>query len=713
MAREIDEFVPERDGEIIDDLTSLTPPDTACGDYKRPLRYSTDDPPQEIPDINVKNLKVDNTINSDSNLLYESRAVAKNLTGISANTTLAEKSTLADSIGGISTYTNVGFFTSFIHPSTNGTFGNSLATNGNGNLIVVGNTGFRTDGYYVGVGSTVGLSTFYGAVYLFERTNSNNFVNRGYIVGQYSKVGYGATHGAGIGSTTQGYGYTLPDYNTPVTFAGDDYGHSVAMTADGKTFVVGGPNITGESTIGIATTTNSRVTIGSSVTIENPNVGVVWIYDYYSTGSCGSGGLSKIAKFEGQEDGDLFGQSVAISADGKIVVVGAPGAGINSEGYTYVYERTDNSYSQVGILTGPTSGSFGDSVSVTADGNTIVVGDSTGADAYVFDRDEDDVNEDNECGIFELVTTLSNTGGTKVCISDDGQTIITADTDSVVYDRLGDTFTVIGTITGGSSAITCSSDGKVITTASSSAYRVYNREGNTFYLNHTGLSTIDSFDMSSNTKTLYRGIISEDKVYCDDQVVETFVYSDVNGNIGIGTTNPTERLDVIGNGKFSGTVTAQEFIGDINITQLNIVGVSTLGVTSTTNLTSQQVNVSGIVTAATYVAAGTTAVYAGAVGVSTVDSNTTAFHYITYDTNLSGVNISNFGPGKKFEIIARQPTGNNRTIVIKTSTTTTGHVAVPMIVNSGGNITNGTFTLNSNGIHLTLFNMNGTIIGGY
>lgn len=520
-----------------EDTQSL--PNTSCGDYTRPIYYTADQDPQEILNVNAKNFRADVMVNADSNVLYESRAVAKNLTGISANSTLTEKSTIADSIGGIAGYTNVGFFTSLYHPYSNGAFGNTLATNGNGNLIIVGNKTFSSDGYYVGVGSTVGLSTFFGIAYMFERTNSNNFVNRGYIVGKYSTTGYGATHGSGTSSN----GHTLPDYISPVSFTGDDYGHSVAMSADGKTVVVGGPNISGESSVGTATTTNSYVSIGSTVTIENPNVGVVWIYDYYSTGSCGNSGFIKLAKFEGSKSGCLFGQSVAISADGKIVAVGAINDGDNSEGYVYVYERSDDSYNQVGILTGPTSGNFGNCVSISADGNTIVVGDSTGGSSYVFDRDEDDIDEDNENGIFELVATLSG-GGTQVCMSDDGQTIIVASTNSTVYDRLGDTFTSRGTLTGGSVAITCSSDGKIITTASSSAYRVYNREGNTFYLNHTGSSTINSFDMSTNTKTIYRGITSEDKVYCDDQSFETFVYSDVNGYIGINTSTPQAILDV-------------------------------------------------------------------------------------------------------------------------------------------------------------------------
>lgn len=528
------DIFPDIEIELDEEIQNI--PNTSCGNYRRPILYTTDKPPEEILTINAKNFKADVSINADSSVFYESRSVAKNLTGISANSTLAEKSTVADSLGGIASYTNVGFFTSFVHSLSNGSFANSLATNGNGNLIIVGNKTFSSDGYYVGVGTTTGRSNFYGIAYMFERTNSNNFVNRGYVVGTYSTVGYGATN------------------------TGDNFGHSVAMSADGKTVVVGGSSITGESTD----------TGGSAV-----DCGVVWIYDFSASGSCGSGYFEKVAKFEGEEAGDLFGQSVAISADAKIVIVGATGAGVNGVGYAYVYERNDNSYSQVGILTAPTSGNFGSSVSTSADGNTIVVGDSSGNDAYVFDRDEDDIDEDNQCdisvfdgdddnqcGIFELVATLSNTGGTKVCMSDDGQTIITADaTNSTVYDRLGDSFASRGTLIGGAVAVTCSSDGKVITTASSSSYRVYNREGNTFYLNHTGSSTINSFDMSTNTKTLYRGIISEDKVYCDDQSLETFVYTDASGNVGIGTSTPTEKLHVNGNGKFSGTVNLTSLSG--------------------------------------------------------------------------------------------------------------------------------------------------------
>ena len=578
--------IPELEGEV-------EIPNTGINGFERPILYTTSEDPKEISNLNAGSLRVDDSANIVGNVLSGSRSISKNGTGIAAYSFGAETSVVSNSLGGIAAYANAGSFTTSvydpIHPEhigfgTYGTFGNALATNGNGSLIIVGNKKSIIDGYFVGIGTTVGMATYYGSAFLYERI-SNNFIKRDCIVGQYSNPGTGATHGVGIVSTSN-----------------DDYGYSVAMSLDGKTFAVGGPNIIGESTkVGVATTAK---------------VGVVWVYEYNAptepefcgvgtlptccgigtstfcevlesglleepnsqvcgigtTSICRSNNIKQLSKLQGEKDGDLFGYSLAISADAKSLIIGAPGASCTNIGHqggaTYVYERNDNSYEKVGILTGPSTGKFGSCVSVSAEGNIVAVGDSIGGKSYIFEKN------DTKYGSFIKIGELT-TGGTQVCVSDDGATIITANaSSSTVYDRSGSIFTSVGSLSGGSVGISCSPDGKIITTASSTGYNVYNREGNVFYLNASGsLTNLDSFDMSTNTKVIYRGSSTEvvstgitGKVYCDDQSFETFVYTDASGNVGVGTSSPSARLHVVGN-----TI---------------VTGIATVGLTSSTNPTS-------------------------------------------------------------------------------------------------------------------------------
>ena len=180
------------------------------------------------------------------------------------------------------------------------------------------------------------------------------------------------------------------------------------------------------------------------------------------------------------------------------------------------------------------------------------------------------------------------------------------------------------------------------------------------------------------------------------------------GDVTAGDINSTD-INV------NGTVTADYFVGDgsglFNIAQSSVfglAGINTAGTSMFNNLF-----VSNIVTAGSFVSSGTTAVYAG-INISTVDSNTTAFHYVTFDTNNSGVNISNFTSGKKFEIVCRNSSVGAANLIIKTSTTSSGHVAVPRIVFSTGSVTNGTISVASGaGLLISVFNMGGTIVGSY
>jgi hypothetical protein len=195
-------------------------------------------------------------------------------------------------------------------------------------------------------------------------------------------------------------------------------------------------------------------------------------------------------------------------------------------------------------------------------------------------------------------------------------------------------------------------------------------------------------------------------------IAEIASYSDVAGISSYSSISGISSYSSISGissySSISGISSYSSISGISSYSYISGISTTSQGLTGTPNITV------GIVTAAAYVATGTTAVYAGSVGVSTVDSNTTAFHYITYDTNSSAVNISNLTSGKNFNIVARNSSGGNRTIIIRSSTTTSGHTALSQIVHSGGTITNGTITIASGaGLNIGVYNMNGTIIGSY
>ena len=109
----------------------------------------------------------------------------------------------------------------------------------------------------------------------------------------------------------------------------------------------------------------------------------------------------------------------------------------------------------------------------------------------------------------------------------------------------------------------------------------------------------------------------------------------VSGNLGIGTTNPTSKLWVNGDGKFTGVVTAIGFSGNASLTQLNVTGVSTLGITSATNLTSQTLNVSGVTTLGITTTTNLTAQQLNISGITTVGFLTAT------NISVSGVTTSN------------------------------------------------------------------------
>lgn len=124
-----------------------------------------------------------------------------------------------------------------------------------------------------------------------------------------------------------------------------------------------------------------------------------------------SGNLAEgVGYFKGSntDTNDLFGHSVALSADGSTMAVGAMWEGANSSGAVYVFKKSGNAWTQTAYLKASNAGDqdeFGISVALSSDGSVLAVG-----------ADEEDSNgtsqTDNSTGNSGAVYLFSNSGGT-------------------------------------------------------------------------------------------------------------------------------------------------------------------------------------------------------------------------------------------------------------------------------------------------------------
>ena len=181
-----------------------------------------------------------------------------------------------------------------------------------------------------------------------------------------------------------------------------EQGWSVAISADGKTAIVGGP-------------------------VDNRLTGAAWVYtrsgDLWTQQGGKLVGTGKVGQ-AGQ------GISVALSADGNTAIVGGP-YDDRGTGAVWIYTRSGDAWTQQGSkLVGAGAvgrASQGSSVALSADGNTAVVGggeddSSTGA-AWVYTRSGGIWSEQG----VKLVGTgaVGKAGqGVAVALSADGHTVI-------------------------------------------------------------------------------------------------------------------------------------------------------------------------------------------------------------------------------------------------------------------------------------------------
>ena len=175
-----------------------------------------------------------------------------------------------------------------------------------------------------------------------------------------------------------------------------------------------------------------------------------------------------------------------------------------------------------------------------------------------------------------------------------------------------------------------------------------------------------------------------------------------NQSVGIGTTNATSKLTVVGDVYISG-ISTLGIITATNLTAQSLVisGISTLGITSATNLTSQQLNVSGISTFTN-----------GPILVGTATSTGTASQrlQVTGGAYVSGsVGIGTTNPFRQLHI-AQNSTAE---IIIEQSNSRPDFRKWNFVADSGNPTTTGNFYLRllndaGNATTKTFWNINGS-----
>jgi len=158
---------------------------------------------------------------------------------------------------------------------------------------------------------------------------------------------------------------------TGIAYENAQQGRSVALSADGNTAIVGGPQ-------------DGCVKVNShNDCIDNSQVGAAWIY--FRSGGTWSHQGSKIVG-TGAVGASFQGYSVALSADGNTAIVGGPDDGnyLNQNiryGAAWVFTRSGAVWTQQGgklvgsgVVNGNEGASQGFSAALSADGNTAIVG---------------------------------------------------------------------------------------------------------------------------------------------------------------------------------------------------------------------------------------------------------------------------------------------------------------------------------------------------
>ncbi len=262
-------------------------------------------------------------------------------------------------------------------------FSTSMALSADGSTLAVGATGEDSAAIGIDGNQADNSAENAGAVYVFRRSGAT-WVQQAYL--KASNTG-----------------------------AGDVFGASVALSADGSTLAVGARDEDSAATdIGGDQADNSAASAGAV---------------YVFTRSGGVWGQQAYVKASNTGAGDAFGIAVSLSADGSTLAVGArdedsAAIGIGGDqadnaasnaGAVYVFSRTGTTWSQQAYIkasNAAASDQFGTGVTLSSDASTLAVG-ATGEDSAAtgIDGNQADNSVSNAGAVY--VFTRSGTAWTQ------------------------------------------------------------------------------------------------------------------------------------------------------------------------------------------------------------------------------------------------------------------------------------------------------------
>ena len=176
------------------------------------------------------------------------------------------------------------------------------------------------------------------------------------------------------------------------TDAGDRFGRSISLSADGNTLAVGADSDSSNATGINGDQSNNDARYSGAVYIFIRSADNTWMQQAY-------------IKASNTDANDNFGYSISLSADGNTLAVGARGEASNATGIdgdqnndgatdsgaAYIFTRSAGSWEQQAYIKASNTDAndnFGYSISLSADGNTLAVGAWEDSDATGINGDQ-------------------------------------------------------------------------------------------------------------------------------------------------------------------------------------------------------------------------------------------------------------------------------------------------------------------------------------